>query len=106
MITAFTNSFATDAVVATHHHWDDGGWFPWFPLVPLFFGQEVTATVMLAHVGTSSMRFEFEVWGEAFDGRPRRRAARGSYVTVHMSGEHGLDTTSPWPAAWAAALAR
>jgi putative membrane protein len=37
MITAFTNSFATDAVVATHHHWDDGGWFPWFPLVPLFF---------------------------------------------------------------------
>ena len=90
------------------------GYFPVSPRVryevnfeaPLFFGQEVTATVMLAHVGTSSMRFEFEVWGEAFDGRPRRRAARGSYVTVHMSGEHGLDTTSPWPAAWAAELAR
>jgi len=25
--------------VATSHHWHGhGGWFPWFPLVPLFFG--------------------------------------------------------------------
>lgn len=90
------------------------GYFPVSPRVryevdfeaPLFFGQEVTATVTLAHVGTSSMRFEFEVWGEEHDGRPRRRAARGAYVTVHLPGEHGNGTSSPWPTTWVAALSR
>ena len=24
-------------LLATHLHWHHGGWFPWFPLVPLFF---------------------------------------------------------------------
>jgi acyl-CoA thioester hydrolase len=78
---------------------------------PLFFQQAVTAVVELAHLGTSSMRFEFEVWGEEFEGRPRRRAARGSYVTVHIGQSHAAsgrreDATSvPWPDAWVAALA-
>ena len=53
-------------------------------LAPLFFGQEATATVSLAAIGTSSMTWEFEVWGEEFEGRARTRAARGRYVTVHM----------------------
>jgi len=37
MITAIaTHPLTTDLVAS--HHWDhDGGWFPWFPLVPLFF---------------------------------------------------------------------
>lgn len=90
------------------------GYFPVSPRVryevdfetPLFFGQDVTTTVTLVHVGTSSMRFEFEVWGEAFGSRPRSRAARGAYVTVHLSGEHGVRTSNPWPAAWVAALSR
>ena len=32
-----TNPLAIDAALATHHWHGDGGWFPWFPLVPLFF---------------------------------------------------------------------
>src|SRR6478672_13643539 len=68
------------------------GYFPSAPrvryeadfLAPLRFGQEVTATVSLARIGTSSMTWEFEVWGEAFEGAPRALAARGRYVTVHV----------------------
>ncbi len=38
MITALaTNPVATEAVLASHHWHRDGDWFPWFPLVPLFF---------------------------------------------------------------------
>jgi acyl-CoA thioester hydrolase len=76
---------------------------------PLFFGQEVTTTVALARLGSSSMTFEFEVWGEAHLERPRIRAARGSYVTVHIEG--GYDprgfrpvSAAPWPDAWVEAL--
>jgi acyl-CoA thioester hydrolase len=77
---------------------------------PLFFGQEVTTVVELAHLGGSSMRFEFEVWGEEHDGRPRRRAAHGSYVTVHIGDNHAADAhrdgarSVPWPDDWVAAL--
>lgn len=92
------------------------GYFPTSPRVryeadfeaPLFFGQDATATVTLAHIGASSMHWEFEVWGEEFAGRPRTRAARGSYVTVHIEGgadPHARGARScPWPAAWVAAL--
>jgi acyl-CoA thioester hydrolase len=94
------------------------GYFPVAPRVrfevdfeaPLFFGQDVTAVVELVRLGTSSMRFEFEVWGEAHDGRLRRRAARGAYVTVHVGVNHAAAGhrdgagSVPWPAAWVAAL--
>jgi len=92
------------------------GYFPSAPrvrfeadfLAPLFFGQQVTATVRLARVGTSSMTWEFEVWGESFEGRPRSLAARGRYVTVHLaSGAAVLGearTSAPWPASWLEAL--
>lgn len=89
------------------------GYFPVAPRVryevdfeaPLFFGQAVTTTVVLAHLGVSSMRFEFEVWGEEHAGRPPVRAARGSYVTVHVAGRHHGDPSSvPWPDEWRAAL--
>jgi acyl-CoA thioester hydrolase len=96
------------------------GYFPVAPRVrfevdfeaPLFFGQEATTTVELAHLGTSSMRFEFEVWGEEHDGRPRQRVAAGSYVTVHVGSNRGGAAHAggarsvPWPADWAAALGR
>lgn len=73
---------------------------------PLFFGQEVTAVVEVARVGGTSMTFEFELWGEAFDGRDRVRAARGSFVTVHVAGGHagGAARAIPWPREWLAAL--
>jgi acyl-CoA thioester hydrolase len=83
------------------------GYFPVAPRVryeadfeaPLFFGQEVTTTLAVTELGTTSMTFSFEVWGEAFEGAPRTRAARGRYVTVHLDRDgSGRATTSPWPA--------
>jgi acyl-CoA thioester hydrolase len=68
----------------------------------LWFGQEVTATVVVEQIGTSSMTFAYEVWGEAFEGRPRVRAAVGRYVTVHVPA--GAEQSQPWPASWVAAL--
>ncbi|OAH13915.1 acyl-CoA thioesterase [Streptomyces jeddahensis] len=69
---------------------------------PLWFGQEVTATVAVERIGTSSLTFRFEVWGEAFDGHPRRLAASGRYVTVHVP--RAGRGSAPWPAAWLDAL--
>lgn len=79
-------------------------------LIPLFNGQDVTTTLELVALGTSSMTWEFEVWGEEFAGRPRNLAARGSYVTVYVGGD-ALKTAAtsgakplPLPAEWVAAL--
>lgn len=90
------------------------GYFPVAPRVryevsfeaPLFFGQEVTASVAVIAIGRSSMTFEFEVWGESFEGRPGKRAASGSYVTVHIAGAHddGSARSAPWPPEWVVAL--
>ncbi|MFJ1670187.1 acyl-CoA thioesterase [Streptomyces bottropensis] len=91
------------------------GYFPVAPRVryevdfdaPLFFGQDVCAVVEPVRVGTSSMTFAFEVWGEEFRGRPRGRAAHGRYVTVHIGGDHREGAASaPWPEEWVAALTR
>ncbi|MDP4501685.1 acyl-CoA thioesterase [Nonomuraea turcica] len=68
----------------------------------LFFGQQVTVMLHVEAVGTSSMTFRFEVWGEEFDGRPRRRAAAGRYVVVHAP--RGEDRSRPWPASWLTSL--
>jgi acyl-CoA thioester hydrolase len=76
---------------------------------PLFFGQEVTTVLRVAQVGSTSLTFEFEVWGEEHQGRPRTRAAVGSYVTVHVptglpgAGPHSA-TAKPWPADWRSRL--
>lgn len=72
---------------------------------PLFFGQVVTTTVALARLGTASMTFDFEVWGEEFNGTARRRAASGRYVTVHIDRDHRDGAASaPWPDTWRRAL--
>jgi acyl-CoA thioester hydrolase len=68
----------------------------------LWFGQEVTATVVLERVGTTSMTFGFEVWGEAFEGRDRCRAAVGRFTTVHVPA--GATGARPWPAKWLESL--
>ncbi|MFM9587873.1 acyl-CoA thioesterase [Streptomyces scabiei] len=89
------------------------GYFPVAPRVryevdfeaQLFFGQDVCAVVEPVRIGTTSMTFAFEVWGEEFRGRPRGRAAHGRYVTVHIGGDHqGGAASAPWPKEWVAAL--
>ncbi|WP_393084005.1 acyl-CoA thioesterase [Streptomyces sp. LN704] len=89
------------------------GYFPVAPRVhyevdfesPLFFGQEVYTVVELTRIGTTSMTFTFEVWGEEFRGLPRRRAARGRYVTAHSDRSHRSGAAStPWPEEWITVL--
>ncbi|MFF4309404.1 acyl-CoA thioesterase [Streptomyces sp. NPDC001507] len=70
---------------------------------PLWFQQEVTTVLTVERVGTSSMTFGFEVWGEEIDGRPRQLAAAGRYTVVHVpqsADRRGV----PWPAEWVTAL--
>lgn len=72
---------------------------------PLLFGQDVRTVVELVRIGTSSMTFAFEVWGEEFRGRPRGRAAHGRYVTAHIGRDQAGGAVSvPWPEEWVAAL--
>ena len=98
---------ATEAALVRERGMD--GYFPVAPRVrfeadfeaPLFFGQEVTTTVSVTELGTSSMTFGFEVWGEAFEGAERVRAAKGRYVTVHLDRTGpGRPTSAPWPDDW------
>lgn len=68
----------------------------------IYFGQEVTTSLVVKRIGTSSLTFAYEVWAESFEGRPRERAARGSFVTVHLP--PGAENAQPWPESWVAAL--
>ncbi|PTM96886.1 acyl-CoA thioester hydrolase [Streptomyces sp. VMFN-G11Ma] len=70
---------------------------------PLWFGQQVTTTLSVERIGTSSMTFGFEVWGEEHEGRPRGLAASGRYTVVHVPpGDERVST--PWPEEWIKAL--
>lgn len=66
----------------------------------LYFGQQVTTTVVVEKIGRTSMTFSFEVWGEEFRGEPRALAAHGSFVTAHVA--QGATAATPWPAELAA----
>lgn len=66
----------------------------------LYFGQQVTTTVVVEKIGRTSMTFSFEVWGEEFRGEPRALAAHGSFVTAHVA--RGGTAATPWPAELAA----
>ena len=68
----------------------------------LWFGQEVTTTVVLERIGASSLAFRFEVWGEQTEDHRRLLAAAGRYVTAHVP--EGESTSAPWPSAWISAL--
>src|SRR5690554_7175525 len=61
----------------------------------LWFGQSVTITVKVDHVGSSSLRFAFEVVGHPAEGRPGGLAADGTFVTVHVP--LGAQGSAPWP---------
>ncbi|MEU9888915.1 hotdog domain-containing protein [Sphaerisporangium sp. NPDC051011] len=90
------------------------GYFPVAPRVryevdfdqPLWFEQVVTTVVELENIGRSSITFAFEVWGHAFRGRSRARAASGRYTCVHVQGMHedGTPHSVPWPRQWVEAL--
>jgi acyl-CoA thioester hydrolase len=67
---------------------------------PLWFGQEVTVTLALERIGTSSMTFRFEVWGEQFEDHPRALSARGSYVVVHVPLGTETRGSQAWPEDW------
>ncbi|HET9169233.1 MAG TPA: thioesterase family protein [Actinospica sp.] len=69
----------------------------------LWFGQEVTVTLVLERIGTSSMTFGFEVWGEEHGKNPRSLAAHGRFVTVHVPA--GGEGSEPWPEEWRTRLA-
>lgn len=62
---------------------------------PLWFDQEVTTTLVLDRIGESSLTFRFEVWAQQDENGPRRLAARGRYVTVHVP--RGSRESAPWP---------
>ncbi|WP_311766606.1 acyl-CoA thioesterase [Streptomyces rhizosphaericus] len=70
---------------------------------PLWFGQEVTTLLTVERVGTSSMTFRFEVWGEETGSHPRRLAASGRYTVVHVP-PRGERVSAPWPTEWITAL--
>lgn len=86
------------------------GYFPAVPRVrheadfraPLWFGQEVTTRLWVEKVGTSSLTYAFEVWGEAFEERDRLCAASGRVIVVHAPVR--AQGSSPWPEAWRQAL--
>lgn len=61
----------------------------------LYFGQAVTTRVGVQKVGRASLTYWFELWGEEFEQRPRRRAASGKFVTVHVP--TGTEASTPWP---------
>ena len=60
----------------------------------MYFGQGVTARVGVQKVGSASMTFWFEVWGDEYQGRPKRRSASGKFVTVHVP--QGTEGSTPW----------
>lgn len=69
---------------------------------PLWFGQPVTATIVVEKLGRASITYSFEVWGEEFKGHPRARAASGTIVAAHVAA--GELRASPWPDAVGAVL--
>ncbi len=105
---------AAEAELVAQSGLDPSAYFPVTPRVrfeadyeaPLFFGQDTTTTLRVAEVGSTSLTYEFEVWGGAFDGRDRGRAAKGRYVVVHLDeADHGAGAaSSPWPDEWLTAL--
>ena len=70
---------------------------------PLWFQQEVTTVLTVDRIGTSSMTFRFEVWGEETADQPRRLAASGRYTVVHVPPREERSGV-PWPVEWVAAL--
>lgn len=100
---------AAEALLMREHGID--GYFGAVPRVryevgfasPLWFGQEVTTALAVERIGTSSMTFTFEVWGEEHDSRPRVLAASGRYTVVHVPARDER-VSAPWPADWITAL--
>ena len=63
----------------------------------LYFGQQVTTTVVVEKIGRTSMTFSFEVWGEEF----RRRTPRPRRPRILRHGPRGPGGTAGHPVAGA-----
>jgi len=61
----------------------------------LYFGQEVSTTIVVEQMGRKSITFSFEVWGETWNEAPRRLAASGEVVAAHVP--VGKERSEPWP---------
>lgn len=61
----------------------------------LYFGQHVSAAVVIERIGSSSMGFAFRVWGHRHEGRESVLAAEGRFVTVCVP--PGAQESAPWP---------
>lgn len=68
----------------------------------LYFGQDVTTTIVVEKFGRTSITLGFTVWGEAWLGRPRGLAASGKVIAAHVP--VGAEKAEPWPAAITDAL--
>lgn len=68
----------------------------------LYFGQQVSTTIVVEKLGRSSITFSFEVWGEAWNENPRRLAASGKVVAAHVPQDE--ERSKPWPDAIVRAL--
>ncbi|MDO5736207.1 MAG: acyl-CoA thioesterase [Propionibacteriaceae bacterium] len=50
----------------------------------LYFGQQVSATIVVEKMGRSSITLSFDVWGETWDESPRRLVASGKVIAAHV----------------------
>ena len=66
---------------------------------PLTYPETETAAMRVAHVGTSSVRYEIALFGEGRD----RAAAQGHFVHVYV--DRTTRRPAPLPAAWRETLA-
>lgn len=88
------------------------GYFPVSPRVQqvvnfrdkLWFEQEITATIWVERLGSSSLTLSFEIAGQPCDRSAGGRAADGTVTTVHvpLGGHH----SAPWPEAIREAFVR
>ena len=80
------------------------GYFPCAPRVQqvinyrakLWFGQRVTATVMIQELGRTSMTIAFEVHGHTHAQSAGGIAAHGTFTTAHVP--LGAESAQQWPA--------
>ncbi len=67
-------------------------------LAPLRFGDKVETRLWVRKIGTSSIRYQFEVWRLTGRGSPQL-SATGEITTVHVARAKGKLRPTPLPAA-------
>ncbi|WP_286140418.1 hotdog domain-containing protein [Arthrobacter sp. Rue61a] len=86
------------------------GYFPGAPRVhqsvtytaKLWFGQRITASIGIQHMGRSSLTYAFEVYGHAHKDSNGAVAAFGTVTVANVP--QSSATAQPWPAQFLAAI--